>query len=77
MGMPNHNGVTYSITNSTLIPLTTGTLDAIALDSKSTSGSLEVTYPREWTGTVDVTSLSGALHLHGKDLQLPTEDNHH
>lgn len=40
---------------------------------KSTSGGLNVTYPDEWMGYVDGTSLSGALHLQGKDLVLVNE----
>jgi hypothetical protein len=42
---------------------------------KSTSGGLDVTYPEEWTGFVDGTSMSGALHLQGKELQLLKEDD--
>jgi hypothetical protein len=42
---------------------------------KSTSGGLDVTYPEEWTGLVDGTSLSGALHLQGNDLQLLKEND--
>lgn len=42
---------------------------------QSTSGGLDVTYPEEWTGVVDGTSLSGALHLQGKELQLVSEND--
>ncbi|KAF1834739.1 hypothetical protein BDW02DRAFT_588639 [Decorospora gaudefroyi] len=42
---------------------------------KSTSGGLNVTYPAEWTGFVDGTSLSGALHLQGQALELVTEND--
>ncbi|RYN17883.1 hypothetical protein AA0112_g11864 [Alternaria arborescens] len=42
---------------------------------KSTSGGLDVTYPPEWSGVVDGTSLSGALHLQGKDLELLGEND--
>ncbi|RAR03305.1 hypothetical protein DDE83_008274 [Stemphylium lycopersici] len=42
---------------------------------KSTSGGLDVTYPEEWTGFVDGTSLSGALHLQGKGLKLLKEND--
>jgi hypothetical protein len=42
---------------------------------KSTSGGLDVTYPQEWSGHVDGTSLSGALHIQGKDLELIKENN--
>ena len=42
---------------------------------KSTSGELDVTYPEEWTGFVDGTSLSGALHLQGKGLELLKEND--
>ncbi|CAO2653349.1 Nn.00g027600.m01.CDS01 [Neocucurbitaria sp. VM-36] len=42
---------------------------------KSTSGGLDITYPDEWVGYIDGTSLSGALHLQGKDLELVTENN--
>jgi hypothetical protein len=42
---------------------------------KSTSGGLDVTYPPEWSGVVDGTSLSGALHLQGKDLELLREND--
>lgn len=42
---------------------------------KSTSGGLDVTYPEEWTGHIDGTSLSGALHLQGKELELLNEND--
>jgi hypothetical protein len=42
---------------------------------KTTSGALDVTYPEEWTGYVDGKSLSGALHLQGKSLQLLKEND--
>jgi hypothetical protein len=42
---------------------------------KSSSGGLDVTYPEEWTGHVDGTSLNGALHLQGKGLELLKEND--
>ncbi|KAF1843166.1 uncharacterized protein K460DRAFT_340992 [Cucurbitaria berberidis CBS 394.84] len=42
---------------------------------KTTSGGMNVTYPEEWVGYVDGTSLSGALHLQGKDLELVKESS--
>jgi DUF4097 and DUF4098 domain-containing protein YvlB len=42
---------------------------------KSSSGGLDVIYPEEWTGYVDGTSLSGALHLQGKELELLREND--
>ncbi|EUC34043.1 hypothetical protein COCCADRAFT_36202 [Bipolaris zeicola 26-R-13] len=41
----------------------------------STSGALDITYPEEWTGHVDGTSLNGALHLQGKGLELLNEND--
>ncbi|KAI8936675.1 hypothetical protein NX059_007070 [Plenodomus lindquistii] len=49
-------------------------LSGLVSTHKSTSGGLDVTYPQEWTGVVDGTSLRGALHLQGKDLQLVDEN---
>lgn len=37
---------------------------------KSVSGGLGLKYPGEWQGHVDGTSLSGELHLQGKELEL-------
>jgi hypothetical protein len=42
---------------------------------KTISGSLGITYPQEWDGRVDGTSLSGGLHLQGKNLELLKEVN--
>ncbi|KAF2845882.1 hypothetical protein T440DRAFT_407073 [Plenodomus tracheiphilus IPT5] len=50
-------------------------LSGLVSTHKSTSGGLDVTYPEEWTGVVDGTSLSGALHLQGKELQLVSEND--
>lgn len=50
-------------------------LSGLISTHKSTSGRLDVTYPEEWTGVVDGTSLSGALHLQGKELQLVGEND--
>lgn len=41
---------------------------------KSTSGGLDITYPEEWMGDVDGTSLSGGLHLQGRELELVREE---
>ncbi|KAG9186278.1 hypothetical protein G6011_02834 [Alternaria panax] len=50
-------------------------LSGLISTHKSTSGGLDVTYPPEWSGVVDGTSLSGALHLQGKDLELLGEND--
>ena len=42
---------------------------------KSISGGLNVIYPEEWVGFIGGTSLSGALHLQGKDLVLLNEND--
>lgn len=42
---------------------------------KTTSGAMNITYPPEWVGHIDGTSMSGALHLQGKDLELLGENN--
>jgi DUF4097 and DUF4098 domain-containing protein YvlB len=42
---------------------------------KTTSGELDVTYPQEWVGHVNGTSLSGALHMQGKELELLAQVN--
>jgi DUF4097 and DUF4098 domain-containing protein YvlB len=42
---------------------------------KTTSGELDLTYPQEWVGHVNGTSMSGALHLEGKDLELLGEND--
>jgi hypothetical protein len=42
---------------------------------KTTSGELDLTYPQEWMGQINGTSLSGALHLEGQDLQLLGEND--
>ncbi|KAF2824659.1 hypothetical protein CC86DRAFT_353141 [Ophiobolus disseminans] len=38
------------------------------------SGELDLTYPPEWVGHVNGTSMSGALHLQGKELELLGEN---
>jgi hypothetical protein len=42
---------------------------------QTTSGALLVTYPQEWIGHVNGTSLNGALNLEGKDLELLGEND--
>jgi hypothetical protein len=42
---------------------------------QTTSGELDVTYPQEWIGHVNGTSLNGALHLEGEDLVLLGEND--
>jgi DUF4097 and DUF4098 domain-containing protein YvlB len=42
---------------------------------KTTSGELDLTYPQEWVGHINGTSLSGALHLEGKYLELLGEND--
>ncbi|KAL5113634.1 hypothetical protein ACEQ8H_008499 [Pleosporales sp. CAS-2024a] len=42
---------------------------------KTTSGELDLNYPQEWVGHINGTSLSGALHLQGKDVQLLGESD--
>jgi hypothetical protein len=39
------------------------------------SGELDVKYPHEWVGQINGTSMSGALHMHGKELELLAEVN--
>ncbi|KAH7082427.1 hypothetical protein FB567DRAFT_531254 [Paraphoma chrysanthemicola] len=40
---------------------------------RTVSGELDLTYPQEWMGKVNGTSLSGALHLQGADVELLEE----
>lgn len=37
---------------------------------KSISGAMNLTYPQEWEGGLEGSSVDGALHLQGKDLEL-------
>lgn len=39
------------------------------------SGELDLTYPQEWVGHVNGTSMSGALEMEGKDLELLGEND--
>ncbi|KAH7392145.1 hypothetical protein DE146DRAFT_679621 [Phaeosphaeria sp. MPI-PUGE-AT-0046c] len=41
---------------------------------RTVSGELDLTYPEEWVGHVNGTSMSGALHMEGKDLELLGEN---
>jgi hypothetical protein len=50
-------------------------LSGLVSTHKTSSGGLDVTYPPEWTGVIDGTSMSGALHLQGKDLELLGEND--
>ncbi|KAF2032408.1 hypothetical protein EK21DRAFT_99044 [Setomelanomma holmii] len=40
---------------------------------RTVSGELDLTYPQEWVGQLNGTSLSGALHLQGADVELLSE----
>jgi hypothetical protein len=40
---------------------------------KSISGNINLTYPQEWEGRVDGSSVIGEIHLEGKDLELLEE----
>ncbi|KAF3036350.1 hypothetical protein E8E12_007871 [Didymella heteroderae] len=42
---------------------------------KSISGGVGLKYPKEWQGHIDGTSLSGELHLQGKELELLSEND--
>ncbi|KAF2628021.1 hypothetical protein BU25DRAFT_457895 [Macroventuria anomochaeta] len=42
---------------------------------KSVSGGVGLIYPKEWQGHIDGTSLSGELHLQGKELELLNEND--
>ncbi|KAF2865271.1 hypothetical protein BDV95DRAFT_632458 [Massariosphaeria phaeospora] len=41
---------------------------------KSKSGAVDLTYPQEWEGHLEGTSVSGSLHLQGKNLELIHQD---
>lgn len=41
----------------------------------TTSGAMELKYPQEWEGHVNGTSMSGSLHMQGKDLELIDKNN--
>lgn len=69
-----HSGQT-SLTLRTPYKAKNVPLNGLISTHKSTSGGLDITYPEEWVGTVDGTSLSGALHLQGKDLELLNEND--
>jgi hypothetical protein len=45
-------------------------LNKLTSTHKTISGAITLTYPQEWEGHLDGNTLSGALHLQGKDLQL-------
>ncbi|KAF1994709.1 hypothetical protein P154DRAFT_526879 [Amniculicola lignicola CBS 123094] len=47
-----------------------GPLDILTSVHKSISGALELTYPQEWTGHLDGSTINGLLHLQGRDLEL-------
>ena len=42
---------------------------------KTVSGGLGLKYPKEWQGHIDGTSLSGELHLQGKDMELINQND--
>ncbi|CAE7013923.1 hypothetical protein HRS9139_02300 [Pyrenophora teres f. teres] len=50
-------------------------MNGLTSTHKSTSGEIVVTYPQEWTGMIDGTSMNGELHLQGKDLELLKEND--
>ena len=41
---------------------------------KGLSGAVDVTYPQEWEGRVEGSSLNGEVHLQGRDLKLLHEE---
>lgn len=50
-------------------------MTGLTSNHKTSSGELDLTYPQEWAGHINGTSLSGALHMEGKDLELLAEIN--
>jgi DUF4097 and DUF4098 domain-containing protein YvlB len=42
---------------------------------KSVSGGVDLSYPREWQGHINGTSLSGSLHMQGQGLELLNEND--
>lgn len=49
-------------------------LSKLVSTHKSISGILDLEYPQEWEGRVQGETVSGALHLQGKDLELIREE---
>ncbi|KAF2114537.1 hypothetical protein BDV96DRAFT_100675 [Lophiotrema nucula] len=41
---------------------------------KTVSGAIDLTYPQEWEGHLEGSTLNGSLHLQGKDLELIHQD---
>lgn len=50
-------------------------MTALMSTHKTVSGGLGLKYPKEWQGHIDGTSLSGELHLQGKDLELINQND--
>jgi DUF4097 and DUF4098 domain-containing protein YvlB len=48
-------------------------LNKLTSTHKTISGAIDLTYPQEWEGHLSGDSLSGALHMQGRDLELIDE----
>jgi DUF4097 and DUF4098 domain-containing protein YvlB len=46
------------------------TMNGLTAVHKTISGAMNLTYPQEWEGHLDGSSVDGALHLQGRDLEL-------
>lgn len=51
-----------------------GLLSKLTSSHKSNSGSLDLTYPREWAGHLVGSTRSGSIHLRGRDLRVTHEN---
>ena len=40
------------------------------------SGSITVTYPKQWSGTIDAETLTGGITLHGKDVVVDVDSHY-
>ncbi|KAH7135076.1 hypothetical protein B0J11DRAFT_501926 [Dendryphion nanum] len=49
-------------------------LEKLMSTHKGVSGALDITYPQEWEGHLDGSSLNGVVHLQGRDLELLHEE---
>ncbi|KAF2183089.1 hypothetical protein K469DRAFT_728167 [Zopfia rhizophila CBS 207.26] len=45
-------------------------MNKLTSSHKSISGAIDLTYPQEWEGKLEGSTLNGSIHLQGKDLEL-------
>jgi hypothetical protein len=60
---------------SLLSPATSGTIKDMSSSHRSLSGALALRYPREWEGTIEGSTKSGKIQVHGSGVEVVRQES--